>query len=69
MKWHKGPPPEIGWWPASVFQDKEVIRWWDGQYWSAPALKEMKAKTAASLAQIKHPSLSKHIKWTDRWWL
>lgn len=33
-KWHKGPPPSVGWWPASNSMDKSVVRWWDGSSWS-----------------------------------
>lgn len=33
-KWHTGPPPSMGWWPASVSRDGATIRWWDGSAWS-----------------------------------
>lgn len=33
-KWHKGPPPSIGWWPANAIRDDELISWWDGKRWS-----------------------------------
>ena len=33
-RWHDGPPPSVGWWPASREQDKHALRWWDGNCWS-----------------------------------
>lgn len=36
-KWHKGPPPHVGWWESSVFRQIGVWRWWNGAYWSFPA--------------------------------
>lgn len=32
--WHKGPPPSIGWWPASKVFDETSVRWWNGTHWS-----------------------------------
>ena len=68
-QWRNGPPPSIGWWPASTFQDEQSIRWWDGRYWSFYAYPEDTAKFAAGRAQLKVVSLTKLIQWTDRWWL
>jgi hypothetical protein len=34
--WHRGPPPSIGWWPASYNKTRGVYRWWDGYNWSSP---------------------------------
>jgi hypothetical protein len=34
--WHSGPPPSIGWWPASIYGQPTVVRWWNGQCWSYP---------------------------------
>ena len=31
--WYKGPPPAIGWWPASQGSDIHSIRYWDGEFW------------------------------------
>ena len=69
-QWRSGPPPEKGWWPASADQypNPNVIRWWDGKYWSVGAYPHMNAKTAQSMAILKS-SLTDQIKWTDRWWL
>lgn len=68
MKWHKGPPPEIGWWPASIAQDPGCIRWWNGYRWSLPAFVRDSANTAAKMA-AKRSDIQAFIQWTDRWWL
>ena len=68
--WHKGPPPEIGWWPASVSGDRKSIRWYDGNEWSDVAYPRDSASQAAECADRRIPFYAqKLIKWTDRWWL
>jgi len=67
-QWRKGPPPEIGWWPASGVQDHTAIRWWDGHMWSCPAIPFDSAEDAASAAN-KISQFQDRIEWTDRWWL
>jgi len=68
MKWHKGPPPSIGWWPASVQREKNAIRWWNGIYWSYNAHPLDTAKDAAKYAGMPSGTVSKFIEWADRWW-
>ena len=67
--WHKGPPPSIGWWPASVTKDRAALRWWNGKWWSDPAWGLASAQTAAAAARRKDWSQDE-IEWTDRpeWW-
>jgi len=67
--WHKGPPPSIGWWPASYWGDAHVLRWWNGEYWSRPAEEEFELHQVAATAALKDPS-QHEIEWTDRpaWW-
>jgi hypothetical protein len=69
MKWHSGPPPSIGWWPASVRRDHTFLRWWDGERWSASAWAGLTAAQAAQLAEVAVPNQDE-IRWTDRpaWW-
>jgi hypothetical protein len=68
--WHKGPPPSVGWWPASSYwEDAYVLRWWNGEYWSRPAEAGFELHQVAATAALKDPS--QHlIEWTDRpaWW-
>jgi hypothetical protein len=68
QKWNKGAPPSVGWWPASCFDNNQVIRWWNGKYWSTPAYPDWTAIEAADLARFKADSQA-DILWTERWWL
>jgi hypothetical protein len=67
--WRKGPPPSIGWWPASSHRNPAILRWWDGEAWSFAAHDEMTAEDAAEQSTEKTYS-SNDIEWTDRpaWW-
>lgn len=52
-KWHSGPPPSVDWWPASMFRDAKVLRWWNGEAWSVPAEKsESPAQAAKSASEV-----------------
>ena len=64
-KWHSGPPPSIGWWPASILRDKNILRWWNGEFWSLDAWAHFTAQAAAHYAQIKDPH-SSSVEWTER---
>jgi len=65
--WHKGPPPSIGWWPASFHRIPNMLRWWDGISWSVPARIHMTALRAAENASIKEPDRYQNdIEWTNR---
>lgn len=65
-KWHKGPPPSVGWWQASAFRDPSMLRWWNGSYWSECAWK------GCTERHIEHVSSNKagfelyEIEWKDR---
>lgn len=71
MKWHKGPPPSIGWWPASFWRDHKFLRWWDGKNWSLACTSADSAAEAA--VKAGYPALidKDNIEWTERpaWWL
>lgn len=58
--WRSGPPPEVGWWPASalLYKDPQWLRFWDG-----------KRTAAADHYVFSSPEYMDRIKWTDRWWL
>jgi len=62
-KWHKGPPPHIGWWNASWCQLKDSWRWWDGKTWSCSTTPRHTAEEAAECA--KTPCNANDIKWTN----
>lgn len=66
-KWHKGPPPSIGWWPASAMRDSTAYRWWDGTTWSLPARSWHDIETVERLSNYAVVlRASKQIEWTDR---
>jgi hypothetical protein len=69
MKWRKGPPPSIGWWPASYCRGANVLRWWNGAWWSLAAYSKMTAEQAAEQATVKS-DFHDAVEWTDRpaWW-
>ena len=66
LVWHKGPPPSIGWWPASRAREASILRWWDGVMWSAPANKGMSPESAAEQARFRDEWNTPLIEWTDR---
>jgi hypothetical protein len=70
-EWFKGPPPEIGWWPASLLMNHpEVLRWWDGKDWSTGASPRWHRDHLMGVAHVKlSRSVQKQIEWTHRWWL
>ena len=63
-KWYSGPPPSVGWWPASIGRDKDVLRWWNGEFWSLPVWVGCTKQFAAHAAQIKALN-SSVIEWTE----
>ncbi len=65
--WHKGPPPHVGWWNASVGRRLHVWRWWDGKRWSLPAFPHHDAVDANQKAQNKPDSTKVDIPWNFRW--
>jgi len=65
MKWRKGSPPSIGWWPASNVRKPGFVRWWDGSLWSMYARPEDTPERAAQRAASKAPD-QEHIEWAER---
>lgn len=68
-KWHKGPPPSAGWWPASRRRDGRELRWWDGEFWSIRFEPSdsggMKAKDA-NTPLAKSPFPGSEVEWKHR---
>jgi hypothetical protein len=65
--WRKGPPPEIGWWPADYQINQHSItrlRHWNGKHWSILSEPWEDGYDGWFRLQAKHT-----IQWTDRWWL
>ena len=65
-KWHKGPPPHIGWWNASACRVEDSWRWWNGVRWSWFARSYYSAKMAAESAAVQSEIIT-IIEWTDYW--
>ena len=63
--WHKGPPPSLGWWPASYYRSMHDIRWWNGRYWSKPCGISDTAEEAAEYALLA-AVYSFDVEWTQR---
>jgi hypothetical protein len=64
-----GPPPSIGWWPATIHKFRSPIRWWNGENWSACAFKGDSIQQVTLMANTKaDPATQKEIKWAKPWW-
>jgi len=63
--WHKGPPPSVGWWPASQCRKMNIVRWWNGAYWSVAADQSESPESANRAANMKTLYLNE-IEWRDR---
>jgi hypothetical protein len=62
--WHKGPPPHVGWWNASVVEVHDAWRWWNGEFWSNVVY------SAAGVRRIEERAAQKFyrqkdVRWTD----
>jgi hypothetical protein len=64
--WHKGPPPSVGWWPASYWRDPRMYRWWNGERWSTACTSDDSAEEAAEKAGYESFMDKDDIAWTDR---
>ena len=59
MKWHKGEPPAIDWYPTMKIRGRgwdNSWRWWDGECWSWPAFPHESAQKAGKWAAQKEPA-------------
>jgi len=63
-KWNSGPPPSVGWWPASACRGGDVFRWWNGIFWSWPAYRDMSACEASK--QARKEDENTRIEWQHR---
>lgn len=71
--WHKGPPPHIGWWNASIDPTKvfnhanDCWRWWNGRCWSHAAWSKSTdgAITCAAQAEWANFNSQDEIFWSN----
>lgn len=67
MKWNKGAPPSVGWWPTKHYEKSSAgYRWWDGEAWSWVAFAHETAANAAHWAAKKETMNMGNIKWATR---
>lgn len=64
--WNDGPPPSIGWWPASIGKYIDVYRWWNGKWWSNFAIGKYNKRAAAICAIEKANCEQSTIQWQHR---
>jgi len=65
-EWFSGPPPSIGWWPASINKDRSYLRWWNGEYWSLCCKEGDLLHTITTNAKLATFNHSTNIKWAKR---
>ena len=65
-KWHSGPPPSVGWWPASSIRWEQPMRWWNGEIWSRPAYVRHNKMQAADIADQPAICEQSQIEWQHR---
>jgi hypothetical protein len=61
-----GPPPSVGWWPASMWRDSNAVRWWNGKFWSITAYPGMSSRQAAACARQQTWASASDIEWCHR---
>ena len=66
--WHRGAPPSVGWYPASMHFAEGIYRWhYGGGEWSiyidASATKEIAGIAASAHQPLKH---GQQVYWRDR---
>lgn len=64
--WHSGPPPSLGWWPASSERFENSYRWWNGVYWSRPCFNGEPGEIVALFSAIPSTFDLSEIEWQRR---
>lgn len=66
-KWFSGPPPSVGWWPASSTRAKwgARYRWWNGSRWSVWASDSDGPEKAGLFGMLVDP-FPGQIEWQHR---
>lgn len=64
--WHNTPPPEPGWYPASIFCQTTNIRWYENGAFSMVAWPTDSQFAASQLTSHIHPLNG--VQWTTPWW-
>lgn len=64
VQWFSGPPPAVGWWPASTLRLLDAYRWFDGKDWSCVVFRDWDSSIAergALLVEVE--VINQKIKW------
>ena len=64
-KWNSGPPPSVGWWPASNDRTRGIFRWWDGSTWSAGVTRRAGQSLESLEYMARQPEIMP-VEWTER---
>jgi hypothetical protein len=64
-KWFSGPPPSVGWWPASWAKNAGILRWWNGVSWSCAAEKGDLIEQVKSAAST-YTEFTNDVQWQHR---
>lgn len=63
VQWFSGPPPAVGWWPASTQGFRDFYRWWDGSNWSKAAHRSERISWVVDCAHVVDIANQRFIKW------
>ena len=63
--WHRGPPPHVGWWIASISRSSTFWRWWNGKNWSVGAEPSNNQLEALRAANVPYMGFTFDVEWTD----
>lgn len=67
-KWHKGPPPHVGWWNASTHRVIGIWRWWDGKTWSCPVGADAPHRQLKANSEVpENAATNQRMSWNDYW--
>lgn len=65
--WRDGPPPSVGWWPASITRSDNELRWWNGLFWSVGVANASTTPSRLAARTAARPSQKNNqVEWTDR---
>jgi hypothetical protein len=62
-EWREGKPPRIGWWNASVGNNADARRWWDGSRWSVAVFQDYSDEEAEAAKHRKTAFHAHLIRW------